>query len=338
VVVYDAFVLAAGLGTRLRPLTEHAPKPLVPVCGVPLLSYSLASCARHGLRDVVVNAHWLAEQLEPWAGERDGVRVTVSTERPEVLGTGGGLRKVADQLASPFAILNGDVLQDVDLGALLAAVPPGGAAMALRPHPTEAVCYGVVAADGSGIVTRLVSLARAEPVGPVDETTHFTGIHAMTREAVALIPPAGFSDVVRTAYLALVPQRKVAGLRADGVWLDAGDPAAYLDANLQVLSGRLRLALDPHARAAWARDATGRVLGDEAVLAGARVTGAAWVGPGAELGRGVALEDTVVGAGARVATGARLTRVVVWDGCAAAGDLTDAIVFPGGVLPVGRST
>lgn len=335
--MYSAFVLAAGLGTRLRPLTEHRPKPLVPVCGVPLLAYSLASCARYGLRDVVVNAHWLAEQLEGWAGEREGVRVAVSTERPEVLGTGGGLRRVAADLASPFVVLNGDVLQDVDLEALRAAVPPGGAAMALRRHPSEAPRYGVVAADATGTVTRLVALAAAPPVGDVDADTHFTGIHAMSREALALVPDTGFSDVVRTAYLSLVPQRKVAGVRAGGVWLDAGDPAAYLDANLQVLSGRLRLALDPHARAAWSRDGAGQALGDPAVLGGATVEGAAWVGPGAELGRGVTLRDAIVGPGARVAPGARLTRVVVWDGCVAAGELTDAIVFPGGVLPVGSA-
>ncbi|MCA9495193.1 MAG: NTP transferase domain-containing protein, partial [Myxococcales bacterium] len=118
--MHQAFVLAAGLGTRLRPLTEHRPKPLVPVCGVPLLSWSLALCARHGLRDVVVNAHWLAEQVEAWSGEREGVRVTVVTER-EILGTGGGLRNVADALAERFVVLNGDVLHAVDLGALLGA-------------------------------------------------------------------------------------------------------------------------------------------------------------------------------------------------------------------------
>jgi mannose-1-phosphate guanylyltransferase len=332
VVVFSAFVLAAGLGTRLRPLTEHRPKPLVPVCGLPLLSYSLASCARYGLRDVVVNAHWLAEQVEAWTGTHEGVRVSVSTELPDVLGTGGGLRRVAEQLASPFVVLNGDVLQDVDLGALLAAVPAGGAAMALRHHPVEAPRYGVVAADSAGIVTRMVSLARAEPVGAVDEHTHFTGVHAMSREALALVPATGFSDVVRTAYVALVPQRKVAGVRADGVWLDAGDPAAYLDANLQVLSGRLQLALDPFPRAAWARDGSGRTAGGAAPV---QVDGAAWIGHGARLGAGVVLRDCVIGPGATVAAGVSLTRVVVWDGCAVDRDLHDAIVFPGGILPVG---
>ena len=94
--MFQAFILAAGLGARLRPLTEEVPKPLVPVCGVPLLAYSLALAARHGLREVVVNAHWLADQIEAWAGDREGCRVAVATER-ELLGTGGGLAQLAER-------------------------------------------------------------------------------------------------------------------------------------------------------------------------------------------------------------------------------------------------
>lgn len=326
--MHTAFVLAAGLGTRLRPLTEHLPKPLVPICGVPLLAYSLALCRRHGLARVVVNAHWLAEAIEPWAGEREGVRVTVSTERPDVLGTGGGLKRVADALAPTFAVLNGDVLHDVDLGSLVGAVPAGGAAMALRPDPANAPRYGVVAADATGTVVRLASVASASAEGPVDETTFFTGIHALTTEALALVPE-GFADVVRTAYAALVPARKVGAIRYSGPWLDAGDPAAYLDANLAVLGG-LSLALDPLPRAAFAR-VGGRAHGTPPPAV--TVAGSVWVGPGARLGRGVVLEDSVVGAGAVVPDGTRLVRSVVWEGCVVPrGDHARGIVHPGGVL------
>ncbi|MEZ4235355.1 MAG: nucleotidyltransferase family protein [Myxococcota bacterium] len=324
-----AFVLAAGLGTRLRPLTEHRPKPLVPVCGVPLLAYSLANCAVHGLRDVIVNAHWLHEQIEAWAGEREGVRVTVSTERPDILGTGGGLVAVADQLAERFAVLNADVLHDVDLTALLDAVPAGGAAMALRPDP-DAARYGVVAADAEGVVVQLTSVAQAEAAGEVARDTHFTGIHAMDRAALAHVP-AGFACIVRTAYKALVPARKVRGVRYPGLWLDAGDPAAYLDANLEVLRTAPALPLDPFARAAWARTG-GREVGDAAIVRGATVQGAAWIGAGAEIGAGAVLEDCVIGEGAVVAPGARLREVVVWDGARVDGDRARGVVHDGGWL------
>jgi mannose-1-phosphate guanylyltransferase len=330
--VYDAFILAAGLGTRLRPLTEHRPKPLVPVCGVPLLSYSLAACHKHGLTRVVMNAHWLSDQIEAWAGEHEGIEVHVSTELPDILGTGGGLKKVAEELAPTFVVLNADVLHDVDLTALRAAVPAGGAAMALRPHAEDASRYGVVAADAEQIVVELVKVARAEARGAVDRGTHFTGIHALDRATLERVP-AGFADIVRTAYQELVPQRLVAGRRYAGIWLDAGDPAAYLDANLEVLSGRHALPLDPFEDAAWCRTGEGKEYGDPSVLNGAVVEGAAWIGREVELGAGVRLRDVVLGAGARVPAGVTLSRSVVWDdGEVPAGAHDGVIVHPGGVL------
>ncbi len=329
---YDAFVLAAGFGTRLRPLTLSRPKPLVPVCGVPLLAYSLALCARHGLSRVVVNAHHLAPQIAAWAGEREGVAVAISLETPEILGTGGGLKQVEDRLAERFVVVNADVLCDVDLGALLAAVPEGGAAMALRRQaPGED--YGVVAADASGRVVRLVDVAAAEAEGAVLADTHFTGIHALDRRALALVPD-GFQCIVRTAYRALVPARKVAGLRHDGLWLDLGNPVAYLDANLAVLRGDARPALDPLARAGWARRG-GEARGDRALAEPARVEGDAWIGEGARIARDVTITRSIVGHGAQLAAGVHLVDSVVWDGVQVpAGRYDRAIVHDQGVLHV----
>ncbi|MCB9683060.1 MAG: NDP-sugar synthase [Alphaproteobacteria bacterium] len=323
---HDAFVLAAGFGTRLQPLTHHRPKPLVPVCGVPMLAYALALCARHDLRRVVVNAHHLADQIGAWHGrqltDHGPVDVHVAVEAPEILGTGGGLRAVRDRLAPAFAVVNADVLSNVDLTALRAAVRPGGAAMALRPH--EADRFGHVSADASDTVVELVDLAAATPHGDVRRDTHFTGLHALHRDALDLVPD-GPACIVRTAYRALVPQRRVAALRHAGTWLDVGDPAAYLAANLAVLTTHLALPLDPTAHAAWARLARGAV-GE--VPDGVEVVGTAWVGPGADVGRGVVLHDSVVGPGAVVPDGTRLTRCVVWDGVVIpAGTWRDGLFF-----------
>ncbi|MCO4747687.1 MAG: NDP-sugar synthase [Proteobacteria bacterium] len=319
--MYDAFVLAAGFGTRLQPLTHHRPKPLVPVCGIPMLRYTLAHAAAHGLRTAVVNAHHLHEQVERWSGEHDGVRVDVVSELPEILGTGGGLKNVADQLAERFVVLNGDILHDVDLTALRAAVPEGGAAMALRPD--EAHRYGVVAADASGHVVKLVTVASAEPSGEVAEDTHFTGIHAMHRDALAHVPE-GFACIVRTAYRALVPERKVTGTRHEGLWLDVGDPVAYLEANRAALRGDLPLPFDPFSEAVHGRTAAGEVGSPR----GAKISGTAWIGRGAAVG-GVMLADSVVGPEAIVAEGTELRGCVVWDGVTVPpGSYTDTIFLP----------
>lgn len=329
------FVLAAGLGTRLRPLTEHRPKPLVPVAGVPMLAYALALCARHGMDRVVVNAHHLAEQILPWTGLREGVDVAVAVEAPEILGTGGGLRAVRHHLAERFVVVNADVLSDVDLAALRDAVPPGGAAMALRPHAEDAARYGVVAADATGTVVRLARVAQAEAEGPVALDTHFTGLHALDRSTLERVPD-GFACIVRTAYAELVPERRVRGLRHPGTWLDVGDPAAYLAANRAVLDGAA-VPLDPFPRAAHAVR-PGRVHGDASGFPGLSVDGTAWIGPGARLGRGVRLEASVVGHGASVPADTRLRRCVVWDGAdVPPGDHADTIFHDGGALTVTES-
>jgi len=305
--MHQAFVLAAGFGTRLQPLTNLRPKPLVPVCGVPMLSYALALCARHGLESVVVNAHHLAAQLRPWAGEHEGVEVFISEEQPDILGTGGGLRLVRDRLAERVAVVNGDTLCDVDLTALLAAVPAGGGAMALRVHPQDAAeRYGIVAYDQADRVTDLKGMARAIPVGAEHRDAHFTGIHALDRAMLDHVPQ-GFACIVRTAYINEVPERRVAAVPHHGTWLDVGDPAAYLDTNLAVLGGAVALPLDP-----WARAGGGTRSGSVATAQGGRLHGPVWVGPGAVI-RGEVMQSAV-GAGAVVPAGARLDACVVWDG------------------------
>ena len=327
--MHTAFVLAAGFGTRLRPLTELRPKPLVPVCGVPLIDYSLALCAKHGLTDVIVNAHWLAEQVEALAGEREGVRVTVVTETPEILGTGGGLRAVRDQLDERFVVLNGDVLHEVDLAALRAAVPEGGGALALRHDPVQAPVYGIVAMDATDTVVELRHYASGPAQGAVARTTHFTGIHAVHQGALDRVPD-GFACIVRTAYTELVPQRGVRGVRYVGPWLDTGDPRTYLDTNLAVLRGAIRPTLDPWSRAAHARRADGTEHG----ASGAELVGPAWVGREARV-EGAVLSDTVVGAGASIPSGARLRRCVVWDGVEVPpGDHSDTLFAGAHTCPV----
>lgn len=327
----EAFVLAAGLGTRLRPFTLARPKPLMPVCGVPMLAYALALLRRHGFDRAIVNAHHLADQLAAWEGDHEGVRVTISTELPDILGTGGGLRAVRSQLAGRFVVLNADVLCDVDLRALVAAVPDGGGAMALRPHAEDAARYGVVAADAEGVVVALSHIASAPAVGDVARDTHFTGVHALDLAALEQVPD-GFACIVRTAYRALVPQRRVRGVRHAGTWIDIGDPAAWHAANLAVLTTPLPLPLDPTPRAAYARGPRGAHGG---APVGVTVEGAVWIGPGATVAPGAVLRDCVIGPGALVRGDARLSRCVVWDGVEVGGEVTDAIVWPGGVVGVG---
>ncbi len=299
-----AFLLAAGLGTRLRPLTDQLPKALVPVGGVPMLDHALALVRQHGHREILVNAHHLWPQVAAWA-ETSGVGLQV--ELPAILGTGGGLRAARDRLAEHFLVVNADILCDVDLSGLLAQLPEGGASMALRSSP-EAARLGEVEVDEGGTVRRIGAVV-GEPGAGVGGA-HFTGIHALDRAALDLVPEEGESCIIRTAYRALVPQGKVRAQRHEGLWFDVGSASAYLEANLAVLDGRIRPPVD-----IWSRGARAGVdvwRGPEARLEGEARRSA--IGEGAVVPAGCALEDCVVWPGVRVPEGHHRRRIFARDG------------------------
>jgi NDP-sugar pyrophosphorylase family protein len=299
------FLLAAGLGTRLRPLTLHRPKPLLPLGGVPMLDHALALARSHGHTDALVNAHWLWEQVARWAVE-NGVGLQV--ESPNILGTGGGLRAAHDQLAERFVVLNADILCDIDLSALLAAVPPGGAAMALRADPVLSARAPVLR-DEAGVVVRMREFAGRVDAGIPG--THFTGVHAADRAVLSGVPE-GEACILRTAYKAVTDDRLVGSILHAGQWVDIGTPADYLRANLAVLDGTLSTPVD-----IWAR--------------GERAADGSWIGPGAQIEGDVA--GSVVGHDAVVPNGTSLRECVVWDGVTVPpGAHHRAIIYDGGVL------
>jgi NDP-sugar pyrophosphorylase family protein len=274
-----------------------------------MLDYALALVRQHGHRDVIVNAHHHWQQVAAWASHHD---VEIQVELPDVLGTGGGLRAALERLADVVTIVNADVLASYDLSTLTSAVPRGGAAMILRESP-DAARIGPVERDAQGTVVRITSVVPSTRGIP---GTHFTGIHAMHREAIARIPE-GISGVIETAYKELVPLDKVrAVLEPGATWFDVGTPAAYLAANLAVLRGEIAVPLDP-----WTR--------------GTR-RGTSWVGQGAVIRGEIA--SSVVGAGATVPEGASLTRCVILDGATVSPGAIyeDAILFETNVLETRR--
>jgi len=314
-------VLAAGLGTRLRPLTDWLPKPAVPVCGLPLVRYAFARLAAAGARRTVLNTHHLAAVMGRVAQESaaaTGLDLALSHE-PDIAGTGGALRQAAVHLAGAEAIVlwNGDVLFDLDLAPVVAGhlASRALATMVLAPMPENAG-YAAVEVDDARLVRRI---AGHGPGGPGLEPLHFTGVHVLSPALLDEVPASPFAcDVNRHVYPPLLGAGLVRGVVAGGYWNDLGTPERYLQANLDLLAGRVPLVrlhgadpfagLSPFGRpGAWvapgAHLSEGAALEAPAVLGrGARVEAGATVGPGA-----------VVGAGARIGPGATVRRAVVWE-------------------------
>lgn len=297
-----------------------------------MLDHAAALLQQHGIRSAVVNAHHLPEQVEAWAEQHD-LDLLVSVEQPEILGTGGGLRKALPDLADVFVVVNGDILSDVDLTGLLELGEDDLACMALREKDPEDG-YGEVRADATGTVVDLVGLATAE--GEPISGTHFTGVHALTRALVERLPESGESCIVRQAYVSAVPERRIRSRPHAGTWFDVGTPEAYLRANLLSCEGQLRLPLDSLERA-WIARRPGTSKGE--APPGVEIVGSVWIGPDAVLEPGCRIGPrAVIGAGARVGAGATIQDSVVWDGCTVepGATLSLSIVYDGGLLETQR--
>jgi NDP-sugar pyrophosphorylase family protein len=259
----------------------------------------------------------------------------VSVEAPEILGTGGGLRRVGPDLAESFVVLNGDVVSTVDLGLLrssLDSLPEGPrSVLALRsPEPGQA--YSKVEMDREGRVVNLAGLASSPPVGDPFEGTHFTGIHAMNRAALGLLPAAGSPCVVRNLYTDLVSERRVAGILHAGLWLELGNPQDYLEANLAMLRRQVVTPLDTHTLAA------GPDLCE--IHPSAELHPGTWLGEGVCIGAQVQVgEGVILGAGSVLSSGARIRESVVWDGCEVPKEarFERVVVHDSGVLRVPRT-
>jgi mannose-1-phosphate guanylyltransferase len=323
-----AMVLCAGLGTRLRPLTDRVPKPAVPLCGVPLVAWTLALLRDAGVRRVVVNTHHLPGEMAAAAEAatgRLGLSLRVSHE-PVIAGTGGALREARRLLegADPLVVMNGDVLFDVDLGVALAAHQRSGAlaTMVLLPMPAGAR-YNAVELDASGAVRRI---GRDGPGGPDAAPLtpwHFSGVHVLSPALLGRLPAAPFApDVNHELYPPLMAGGHVRGHVASGYWNDLGTPARYLEATRDVLQGRVPLArfagVEPLGAAAelapGVRAASGAV-----VAPGARVRGPCFLGAGARIEGGAEVgPEAVVGEGVVVPAGAVVRRAAIWPGTALA--------------------
>jgi mannose-1-phosphate guanylyltransferase len=297
-----AMILAAGLGTRLRPLTEQTPKPALPVVDVPNIVRTIAHLRRSGITELVVNLHHRPEALRALLGDGSalGVSIAYSEERPEILGTGGGIRRARDLLGDgTFCVVNGDALFAPNLAAAVAAHRASGAiaTMVVR-HDADAERLGPVGIDSRNRVRRLVDVG-SQRAGL--EVCMFTGVHVLEPEIFALLPENGC--IVRGAYMPLVRSGGPIGAYVEsGTFCDLGTPRTYLDANVGLASGRVPFAgYEPPPRGVH-------------------------VGEGASLSSSCTLlEGTVVEKGARVGDGVVLARCLVRAGAIADESATDVI-------------
>lgn len=237
-----AMILAAGLGTRLRPLTLDRPKPLVDVHGRPLIAYNLLLLRRYGIVDVIINLHHQGEALRAALGDGGafGVRIVYSPEDP-LLDTGGAIKNAASLLGDDdFLVLNGDTVIDLPLDTLVAAhrARRAAATLVLR-HDPQQQRYGLVEIDGGDRIRRF--LGRPAEVDAAVVSYMFAGVHVLSSRVLAYMPEAGTAfSITRATYpTMLAAGESLYGFPFGGFWRVI-DTAADLE--------RANAALDAGAR------------------------------------------------------------------------------------------
>ncbi|MBK5218582.1 MAG: NDP-sugar synthase [Thermoleophilia bacterium] len=309
----QAIVLVGGEGTRLRPLTNDVPKPALTLVDRPFLAYMVEWLAAHGVTEVVFACGFLPDVLREALGdgEHAGVRLSYVAE-PDRRGTGGAIRFAADSLGERledrFLALNGDVLTDLDLSALLTAHADSESRATLALYPVEdSSAYGLVSCDGAGAVVELLEKSGEAVPGEVN-----AGAYVLERSVMDLIPPGREVSIEREVFPRLIGAG-LHGLRLDGYWMDIGTPERYLEASWDILEGRVATRVRP--------TAPGLFVG-----AGAEIDSAASVGPRA-----------VIAPGSSVEAGATVRESVLLDGCTigAGASVSGSILAPGASVAPG---
>jgi mannose-1-phosphate guanylyltransferase len=293
--VKNAFILGAGLGNRLRPLTDRLPKPLVPLFHRPLAEWAMEACAKAGITRFAVNTHHLPAA---WDGFGSGHDLTLFHE-PILLETGGGLKNIEDWIGDDAVLIhNGDIFSTLPLGKLIAAHEASGLPVTLAVR-SEGVAKHI-ALDASS--TRVSDIRNS--LGRGDGTHTFTGIYCVSPAFLDLIP-AGEKISVIPAFLELAKSGQLGAIVIDeGVWLDLGDRESYLKAHRELGLGA---AIHPLARIA--EDAT---------------VERSIVGPGAIVEKGATVRDSVLWPDTRVTEGTTLERCIVFSPVPASGLIQDA--------------
>lgn len=331
-----AIVLVGGQGTRLRPLTYKSPKGLLPIANVAFLERQLGWLGRHGVDDVVLSLGYLPEAFREHfgVGEGDEGRFGDITLRfrqePEPLGTAGGIRFAAEGIDERVIVCNGDVLTDLDLGALVEFHESRGAeATIVLSRVDDPSAFGVVPTRDDGEV---VAFVEKPPAGRAPTNWINAGTYVLEPSVLREIPSRLMVSIERETFPRMLnrPGRLFA-FRTDAYWLDIGTPANYLQANCDVLAGRLG---DSPAADATETAPGIWVQGEVQLAADAQLVAPVLLGAGCQVGPGARVAGSVLGRGVSVGSGARVTDSVVLADCGVeSGASIEAVVAgPDGLL------
>ncbi|MEO5762302.1 MAG: NDP-sugar synthase [Vicinamibacteria bacterium] len=302
----SAIILVGGEGTRLRPLTLDVPKPVVPVLDRPFLKFQLDLLRKAGIIDITLCVAFRPEKIRAVLGEgiADGVRLTYVLEETP-LGTGGAVKNAEGAMGDRVVVMNGDVLADMDLAAILRLHEETKASATIVLHPVEnPSAYGLVETDGAGRVQRFIEKPKPEEI-----TTNNinAGLYVLEARTLSIMPRGVPYSIERGYFPSLISSgERVQAHTHHGYWIDIGTHQKYLQVHLDLLSRRFPHDIQGKAHGSGFVHETA-VIDPTAVL-----EGSFYIGPGCRIGAGSTIgEGTALIANVRV-SGATIHRSVIW--------------------------
>ncbi|HEV7761833.1 MAG TPA: sugar phosphate nucleotidyltransferase [Acidimicrobiales bacterium] len=304
-----AVIMAGGEGTRLRPLTSNAPKPMMPIVNQPMMEHIVHLLKQHGFDEIVVTVAFLANHIRTYFGDGSelGVRMVYATEETP-LGTAGSVRNAMDELTERFLVISGDVVTDIDLGEIVRFHDERDALATIGLTPVEnPLEFGIVITREDGSIERFLE----KPTwGQVFSDTINTGIFVLEPEIFDYIEADRQVDFSAEVFPAVLADGKpLYGAVAEGYWEDVGTLDAYVRSHKDVLDGRVQIEIPGF------EISDGVFLGEGAEIhPDAEIVGPAVVGDFCRIEAGARLgEYTVLGTNVRVRAGADLQRAVIHD-------------------------
>lgn len=334
-----AVVLVGGEGTRLRPLTYQQPKPLLPIVERPIIVRVVEWLARHGISEVVLSLAYQPDAFVAAFPDSScaGLPLSYAIEPPSGLDTAGAIAFAARQAGiggsdggEPFVVVNGDILTDLELAALVELHRQRGAEATIALTPVDdPSAYGVVPTDEDG---RVLAFIEKPPRDEAPTNLINAGTYVLEPRLLERVATDRRVSIEREVFPAVVAAGALYAMASDAYWLDTGTPDRFLQAQFDLLEGRRRYAALPPASEVrpGLHLAAGAVLGGDGI-------GACFLGVGASTEAGSTLESSVLGAGARIERGAVVRRSVLFPGATVAqGAQVDfSIVGPGAVVGAG---
>ncbi len=307
-----ALLLAGGMGTRLRPLTEHLPKPMALVGNRPWLEHLLLNYKEQGIREFVVAVKHYRELIENHLGDgsRFGVRIEYAVEK-ELLGTAGAIKNAEPLLSDRFLVINADIVHHIDLASALAYHEShGGFATICLTEVEDPSHYGVVEQREDGRIVRFVEKPSREEA-PSNRIN--AGIYILERRALDLVPAGRVVSIERETFPLLIEGGKgVFGYPIDGYWMDIGTMERYRQLHWDLLDRKLPITegvQDMDGKSIW--------LGEGVRIGqGVMFVPPVMIGDFATIGdRAIIGPYAVVGGGSRIGARVRLSRSILWDRC-----------------------